>query len=539
MTDAEALVKGEKNFLGVYAALLLVVLVWLPQLLILTPSTSYGDEGLVAQSARRIAQGQIPYRDFFCMATPGSFYWSAGFLAVFGKTFLALRLSALVTFSLILAGATLLLRRLNVRDLQSYLIVLSFLAFSCGYWFVVSHHWVSLACCLLSLALLIQPGEAIEKMGCSVMLAGVFAALAAFSLQHKGAVWIVAASIALCFGQPDGKLGEKLKKFWFGILLASLPMVLFFVSSGGLRQLIDQLVLFPLRQYHNLPGHQTIPVFKDLFLNWKNVSASLPDGLVVSDYLKYITWNVGFLGRVIVHFLIFPGLWALISLWRHRDMPRRNVALLTAFFVAMYLSTLYRIHETTLFFAAPAAVIVIAVALESAGKIRSEGRRPNRLFSVAGEAWIGLFTAICFGFFLIFLFVPTYTVKMPAGLVVSQFEEEAKTLQDVNNFMRLNRKEGEPIFCYSYNPIFYFLLDVDNPTPYDILTFPMNTQAQLDEAQALLEKTKCRWIVWDYNSLWTDSFGQYLAKYYKTKLRAGNVAIMEREEVQKYSLGHL
>ena len=519
-----------KCWWGVYAALLLVVLLWLPQLTILSPKISFGDEGIVAQAARRIVQEEIPYRDFFCGITPGSFYWAAGFLAIFGKTFLALRLSVLATFILILLGATLVLRRLNIRGLLGYLMTLSFLAFACGYWFIASHHWVSLACCLFSLALLIQPDEATEKMGRSVILSGVAAALAAFSMQHKGAVWIIAVSIALCVGQPNGNQWARLKKFWFGVLLGSLPLVLFFISTVGMQQLVDQLIVFPLAQYHKIEGHQSIPLVKDLVLTWKTLSTSLPESAVYSDYLKYLIWLAGFLGRVIVHILPALGLFALISLWRRPGVSRGNIALLTAFFVTLYLAALYRIHETTLFFAAPAAVIVIVAAMGSAYSNNStKGFGYQRVFSVAGAAWIGLFAWISFGYFFMAFFLPTYTVKMPAGLVTSQFQDEAQALQEVDRLMRLNRKEGEPIFCYSYNPIFYFLLDADNPTPFDILVFPMNTQAQLDQAQVLLEKSRCRWIVWDYTSLWLNSFGQYLTKNFELKARFSNVAIMERK----------
>src|SRR6185437_11178615 len=56
-----------------------------------------GDEGTLIYDAVRITQGQVPYRDFFEVMGPGTFYWVALFFRLFGITWFATRVALMVT----------------------------------------------------------------------------------------------------------------------------------------------------------------------------------------------------------------------------------------------------------------------------------------------------------------------------------------------------------------------------------------------------------------------------------------------------------
>ena len=56
-------------------------------------STLEPDEGIVLQGAERVLHGQVPYRDFFTFYTPGSFYFLALWLRIFGDSFAVARAS--------------------------------------------------------------------------------------------------------------------------------------------------------------------------------------------------------------------------------------------------------------------------------------------------------------------------------------------------------------------------------------------------------------------------------------------------------------
>src|SRR6185369_8063609 len=117
---------------------------------------SFGDEGLVAQSAYRIYLGQVPFRDYFTALTPGSYYWYAILFKLFGPSFLVLRLGVMAASLSLLMATWLVLAKFRVTSLPAYLVPACFLAYFGGpCWFIASHHWLSAVLCIAAFALLL------------------------------------------------------------------------------------------------------------------------------------------------------------------------------------------------------------------------------------------------------------------------------------------------------------------------------------------------------------------------------------------------
>lgn len=517
--------RDRRLYVGVASiALLLIVVSWLPQMLTLNPGVSYGDEGLIAQAAKRVVNGQWPFRDFFSGAPPGAAWWYGLFLLIFGETFLALRIGVLATALLIMLATLWALSRLTPCNLRPTLMIISYLAFFGGpYWFVASLHWVSLLFCLLGLALLLPAPEANVPSLQRVFWAGVTTACAVLALQHKGGLWLLTATFALATA-PRGHAWRLIARFWTGILVIIIPVTILFISVVGWDRLVYQLLTFPLTRYHLVPGHRGVTIFADLWVNWQNVSSAWPaSGSGVTGWLQFLTWNLGFLGRTLVHLFPFVGGVALGWLWIRRAQPRLTLALLTAFFVASYLATLHRFHETTLVFAAPAAVLVLAVWV---GELQP-GRYKSAV-SAFSWLWITAFFSMAAGFMSIELLPGKVTSHMPAGAVDSLYPAEAEELAGVEAFLRQQRRPGDQIVCLSYLAMFYYLLDVENPTPYDLLTYPINTPEQFDEVQSILDKTHARWVLMDHYSVAGVGLGPYLLRNYQIRERIGKLKILER-----------
>src|SRR5260370_42335390 len=58
------------------------------------------DEGTVLHGAVRVLEGQVPFRDFFEVMGPGTFYWLALFFKALGANWLVTRVS--LTLSIVL-----------------------------------------------------------------------------------------------------------------------------------------------------------------------------------------------------------------------------------------------------------------------------------------------------------------------------------------------------------------------------------------------------------------------------------------------------
>jgi hypothetical protein len=76
-------------------------------------------------------------------------------------------------------------------------------------------------------------------------------------------------------------------------------------------------------------------------------------------------------------------------------------------------------------------------------------------------------------------------------------ETFVKGHEPVLDFLEAQTRAGEDVFVYPYQPIYYFVADVRNPTRYSNLMYGMNTDAQFREATQDLERKKVRYVIFD------------------------------------------
>lgn len=518
---------GRRDVLLLLAIAALVVLYWVMHLQVLEHVPSYGDEGFVAQSARRVWMGQVPYRDFFSGVTPGSFYFYAGLFKLGGANFLTMRIGVLLTCCAILAGTWWVLARCGARTFLPLAMAAGYLAYYAGpYWFVASYHWMALALSLVSLALLLAVEES-RRPHLLIFAAGVLATLTAFVLQHRGGLWTIAASLAL-LTLPGERRWRSLAWFWAGIAAMAVPLTVSFAVAAGWGQLVDNLIMFPLTQYHKMEGHSGV-VRQYLAETWKATLSTWGYRQTLTDWLRICAQNLGFVGHLVVHLLPVLGGLALLRLWRRQLLPRFKLVLLAAFFLASYLSALHRLADTTLGFAAPAAVIALILALTLPG-LEGLSSQTKRWRTLAVSGWLVLFTIVPVSYAALQGASNKVTTVTAAGPVDSYLVGEAQTIEGVIGYLNEHRRPGEEVFCYPFLPLFYFLLQADNPTPYDVMVYPMNPQAHLDIAQGLLEEKRCRWVISNDAPRESNSFDRYIDEHFVVKRRFKYATILERAE---------
>ena len=124
--------------------LLIALAVFLAACLYLWPLRDFvsfnADEGIILSDADRILRGQVPYRDFFYLYTPGSYFLLALAFKLFGQSLVVARSILLVycgvfsSLSYRLARRISLARHLSLRPPCSRLVVfrLVFLCFTTG-----------------------------------------------------------------------------------------------------------------------------------------------------------------------------------------------------------------------------------------------------------------------------------------------------------------------------------------------------------------------------------------------------------------------
>jgi hypothetical protein len=159
------------------------------------------DEGYFAHLADRVAQGELPYRDFATIYTPGVHYLHAWMFGLFGHDLVSMRVPLILVKVGLAALLYVLGRRLMPPAFAALPAVLLFAIDTAPLMWEPHPAWYALTFALIgvwSIARLIETGR--DRW---VLLAGAAAALACAFKQNIGLFTLLAASGFLIFHSPD------------------------------------------------------------------------------------------------------------------------------------------------------------------------------------------------------------------------------------------------------------------------------------------------------------------------------------------------
>ena len=230
-------------------ALVLALAVWY-WLQYFNRNTNLLDEGSTVAQAMRVVNGELIYRDFFTVVTPGSYYTVAWLFQLFGPALIVMRWAALVTGLLILLTTLTVARRVMVWPFAAAAGLLT----TVWGWFMVTPNFYSLEAALLSLI----------ALGCYiygaprfrwVIGAGLAVGLTAMVKQNVGAYTAAGLFITIWASRlfddiPDWRGRLKMSaQFVAGILIVVVPTVVWLVLAGAGSYLYESWVYYPLVKY--------------------------------------------------------------------------------------------------------------------------------------------------------------------------------------------------------------------------------------------------------------------------------------------------
>jgi hypothetical protein len=410
------------------------------------------DEGLMSQAAARIADGQVPYRDFWWFYPPGQPYLLGGLHALFGPSLLPWRVVR------VLADATvaLLAWRLASRAASPRLALVAWAAAILAMAYPGGPHPFPIALALALGALLTFERRPV--------LAGVLTgACAAWRIEF--AVF-AAAGIVLAQRPP-----------WRYLAATAGTAALLFapvVIAAGLGRSWNLLVDYPLtdfRDYQALP----FPLDYDGPLNTGSVGGFLSDSAepLLLFYLPFV--------------LVVGVVAAAFALVRRRDALTIATAVFTAGTVG------YLLVRTDLFHTAPLAVMFAVLAAWALA---------SRSGVVAVVVGVALAFVIVEGADRRWLGLREDTVPVADG--VRAPPAEAAELKAAVRAVQRAVPPGEPIYVAPKRadqvtagyPLLYVVADRPNPTRYDIAAPGVVTSAPVQrEIVRDLERTKPRVVV--------------------------------------------
>jgi hypothetical protein len=175
-----------------------------------------------------------------------------------------------------------------------------------------------------------------------------------------------------------------------------------------------------------------------------------------------------------------PAIGALVAIFRKRQAP---YSLTLPYWIAggaVWLSEIHRKDITHLVYGSLLLIIPCFYYL---------ARQRHRLCVYAVQI-------ICISTFALAAFNGFIAMSASTKMITRRGTFYAFRRDPVLEFVSNHVKPGSEIFAYPYCPEYYFLSGASNPTPFSILMYHINTNAQFRDAVRSLEEKKVRYVIW-------------------------------------------
>ena len=442
------------------------------------------DEGLVLQAARRVTEGQLPYRDFLWAYGPAQPYVLGGLFDVLGPSLLSWRIPRV----LLDAGVATTVYALVRREVSLPLALAAWLAAACAMAQPTSA--TPFPAALLPVLLAVGAVTRVPPRRGAPILAGVLCVVAAawridFAVYGAGAV-VVALAL-----QPGRR--RALAAFSVTALLGTLALYLPFAVAVGPADLWDALIGTSLRErdWWTLP----FPISYD-----GGLRAWPPSDLVHGgkDVLGF------YVAVVLVGGMALVAAAAAGTLARVRRLSPRLAALVVLGFGCLLylLSRPDEFHVTPLVVVLAAAIPLALAELPEGAFSRARVRR-----SVIGGLTVALGLLLAYGLLnraSALLQPPRLaTIRLPAADGAEAPPSEARALERMVAGVQRRVAPGEPIYAVTRRsdlvrlnqPLIYVLTDRDNPTNQDfgLLATPAAQRRTVAELDRVRPRVVVRW----------------------------------------------
>ena len=439
-----------------------------------------GDEGSIVYGAARVAEGAIPYKDFFEVMGPGTFYGLALWFEALGTSWLTSRLAVLAT-ALVSASAIYYATSRQYRGGWAAVPAVLYTLITVPLWPAASHHFDSNMWALLAFAASIAAprGNRVTSI-----VTGVLAGLASTVMPQKGVLVLAGLCIGrLLDGGVRGWRRAAVDTLWmlgpFAAVGASV--IGFFWSRNALGALVYANLTWPATQYHNV---NVVPYAYNLrefaFDRFGPVLQALFPAPVAAVATVLVAVPFAFIA-------ILPFIAAALVLYRVVARTPASPVVTDVPWTywcagfALFVSECHRPEMNHLTYASPILLIAACVWLGRARGFPVVAMRRTLVACVALlAAVLGLIGS-----------TPANAMDTRSGEIGRYGRDEAL------EFLQQNVAAGQSVFVYPYYPMYYFLANVRNPTRYSILMYHINTAQQFDEAIRDLEAAQVEYVLWD------------------------------------------
>lgn len=213
------------------AAVFVLTCAWLGLMIAHRFSLTF-DEGIYVDASRRILAGQVPYRDFFVVMGPGTFWLQALALRLFGMTLAASRAILILDLAILATCVFWLVSRVRSVGYAAWIAAFVVILETATPGITIpSHRWDSAACALVAITICASASNRL-----AILVTGCAAAFAAW-ITPPVALVAVAILIWLSLEQRT-----KTPLFLAGAAAVSIVCTAVLAIQGALRPMLHQLL---------------------------------------------------------------------------------------------------------------------------------------------------------------------------------------------------------------------------------------------------------------------------------------------------------
>jgi hypothetical protein len=440
-----------------------------------------GDEGSIVYNAARVAAGAVPYRDFFEVMGPGTFYLLAIWFKILGSTWLTSRIAVLAT-ALLSASAIYYVARRTYRGGFAAVPAVLYTLVTVPLWPAASHHFDSNMWLLLALAVSVSSTPPSRT---TLVSSGVLAGLASSVMLQKGVLFFSALCVARVIDNVEVREWRRavIDTLWMVVpfVIVWAIIVVFFWSQNALSELVYANLIFPATRYRSINALPYAFGLRELaFEQFAPVFAAITPAPIS---------HVATILAAVPLFLIAAVPAVAAALLLHGLLGRNRAAAQAARMpwciwctgFALFVSECHRADIYHLTYGSPILLIaVIGWAARVGGWVAVVSRR----ILLCGVVLLAAVLAVSGS-------RPHTTMRTRSGDIQVFRQDEAL------DFIHQNVPARGTLFVYPYYPMYYFLANVTNPTRYSILMYHYNAPEQFAEVIRDLEAGQVKYVLWD------------------------------------------
>ena len=438
---------------------------------VLTPP----DEAHVLHQAKRLANGEVLYRDLFDLATPLWTYLMAGLFSLFGTTLATARLTIAVVHGATLLVMFLLCRRLGVRRELATIAAVAALALCQPVYPVANRHWLVTLFSLLLLFCCLQARRGVWSSLASGILVGLLIA----THQQRGVVmgaaiaaWMVAQSLLERWygGARGAPLRASLAAFAAAVAAVVGSILALVAWKAGIQAVWYALVVHPLTHYHGVLGAR-----------WAAAGARVAQ-TTFPLLLKYLP---AVLVPLVARFVLLC--------WRSSRLPEaRRLLTLSVFCSFAVLSIFYYPDLAHVAFIAPILFVALAETAEWAWRTL-----PTRWGEVAARVAVALFLAVSANRLTGRWQQQHSFFRNPRMTAFGRIDFSPGAAEQYDKWDRLLAGVSpRVVYVHPISSFLYLILGAHNPTRFEFLhAGSYNTAEQTQEVLAALQPERGVYVI--------------------------------------------